>query len=125
MLVIATICSRKKNASTMLLPAYERYLGEHIQKAKLIALQKNAPFYILSGLLGFIPAETQIDFYDYLLLDSKVDELVILVAKQIREASITEINLYTENNPNWQPYHRTIQDASLVTGVVCSIVHLT
>lgn len=124
MKVVATICSRKKKEDEQLLPAHERYLGEHVEKVRLLSIEEDAPFFILSGFYGFIPAETLIPTYDYLLLDSAVDELAIKVAEQMRDAGVSEVVLYTEDNPNWQPYHRALQEGAQRAGASSSLVHL-
>lgn len=124
MKVVATICSRKKDDSENLLPAQDRYLGAHIQKVKHIAIEQGAPFYILSGLYGFMPADMLIPSYDYLLVDSAVDPLVAIVADQMKADGITEVVFYTEDNPNWQPYHRAVESGAKSAGALFSIHHL-
>lgn len=124
MKVVATICSRKKSDAEHLLPAHERYLGAHIEKVKHIAIEQDAPFYILSGLYGFMPADTLIPTYDYLLIDSAVDPLVAIVADQMRADGISEVVFYTENNPNWQPYHKAVESGAQSAGALFSMHHL-
>lgn len=124
MKVVATICSRKKDEAENLLPAYERYLGAHIDKVKHIAIEQGAPFYILSGLYGFIPADMLIPTYDYLLVDSAVDPLIAIVADQMKADGITEVVLYTEDNPNWQPYHRAVEMGAMNAGAKYTLAHL-
>lgn len=124
MKVVATICSRKKREDEALLPAYERYLGSHIKVAKQFADEQGVPFYILSGLYGFIPADMLIPTYDYLLVDSAVDGLAGIVSDQMKADGITEIDFYTEDNPNWQPYHRTVTRGAESAGARIEMHHL-
>lgn len=125
MKVVATICSRKKSEDENLLPAQERYLGAHIEKVKRIAIEQDAPFYILSGLYGFMPADMLIPTYDYLLVESAVDPLITIVADQMKADGITEVLFYTEDNPNWQPYHRAIESGASTAGALFTMKHLT
>jgi len=67
MKIAATICSRSKRSDASLLPARDRYTGEHVQRTATIADEFKTPFYILSGKYGLIEANTEIPTYDYYL----------------------------------------------------------
>lgn len=96
----------------MLLPAEERYTGDHISKGKDFAAAEGAPFYILSGKYGLIPGTQKIPYYDYYLEEDAVNDLVEKVIKQMQKEEISEIDFYMENKDSWGPYVETINRAS-------------
>lgn len=112
MKIICTICSRRKIESSGLLPAKERYTGDHISKVKDFSIIENIPFYILSGKYGLIPGAQKIPYYDYYLEEIAVNGLIETVSKQIQEEKITEIDFYMEDKVSWSPYLQTIKKAS-------------
>jgi len=117
MKVIVTICSREKNSATELLPATERYVGEHIKLAQVEANRLNIPLYILSGEYGLIASDELIHEYDY-LLEKESDGLTKLVAAQAREAGITEVDFYYKDKEAWVPYNKTLRMACGLAGIV-------
>ncbi len=124
MKIVATICSRKKKEDPELLPAHERYLGLHVAAVNAIAKEQFTDFYILSGKYGLISGDEKIPNYDYLLEEKAVDDLVEIVVRQIAEAGITEIAFYTEDNPNWKPYEKTITQAAARADIDCFVHQL-
>lgn len=125
MLIIATICSRKKKDDVALVAAQERYLGLHINSTRTIAENAKLPFFILSGKYGLIRGEELIPDYDYLLSDDAVSQLSLTVADQLRAVGATSIEFYTEGNPNWKAYERTVEEAAKQAGVrlqICSVI---
>jgi hypothetical protein len=110
MKVIATICSKEKDPSTELLPAVERYRGEHIQIARAEAIRIDSPLYILSGKFGLVSGDDFIADYDY-LLEMESAELTRLVKSQMEEAGITEVEFYYKEKGSWAPYRDTLRNA--------------
>src|SRR4051812_18072391 len=86
-----TICSKKKNDSPSLLPAYKRYNAPHIEIALQNAEKSGTPLYILSGKYGLISKDKLIPYYDYYLEDSHVEELSKIISGQLKTEGITEI----------------------------------
>ena len=110
--VICSICSRMKDERKGLLPARERYLGSHISKVEKIAKEQKRPFFILSGVYGFVAAEEGIPYYDHLLLPNEVLALTEKIRVQLKEHAVEEIHFYTKTKPNWRPYLNALQKAS-------------
>ena len=108
MKIICTICSRRKKEDSDLLPARERYSGDHIKLVKDIARKSKLPLYFLSGRYGLISGNTMIPYYDYYLEDAVVNTLTKLVVDQIKENKISEIEFYAEDKPSWAPYKNVI-----------------
>lgn len=124
MKVIATICSRHKKEGMELLPAHDRYIGEHIWKVAAIAVEAGIPFYILSGKYGLISAETEIPNYDYYLEREQIDSLAEIIKAQIIEAGITEIDFYSEEKESWAPYIEAMRKGTKLAGVPLKIHQL-
>ena len=116
MKALVTICSRHKDERVMLLPAHARYTGAHIQAAGKIASTELLPLFILSGKFGLIPSDREIPNYDYYLESDAIAELIPIVAGQIREYGITEIEFYTEGKEDWAPYETALRKAAGLTG---------
>jgi hypothetical protein len=118
MKIAATICSRQKDENPELLPARERYTGEHIQKTETIAEESGLPFFILSGKYGLLPGEEEIPNYDYYLANEAIDALLKVVEGQLKKFNISEINFYTEGKESWIPYEFVLNKAANLTGVL-------
>lgn len=100
--VVCAICSRAKAKGP--LPPSELYLGTHIKKVAAHAEQAGVPFFVLSGLYGFIESSTLVHSYDYLLTEEGVKELSGRIAAQLIEHRIGFVNLFAKRKPSWQPY---------------------
>ena len=118
MKIILTICSRRKKENPELLPALERYTGSHIAPVKDIADHLKLPLYFLSGKYGLLSKDTEIPYYDYYLEDAMVNKLARIVAKQILDNEITDIEFYAESNDSWAPYKRVMLTAIREADVV-------
>ncbi len=117
MRIICTVCSRVKRTDEGLLPAYERYLGDHIKPVQKIAEKERVLFFILSGKYGLIPAEEKIPDYDYYLETTKVDELATKVSEQIKEHGITTIDYYGETKESRKPYNDVMSKGATLAGI--------
>lgn len=121
MKIVCTICSRSKNENKGLLPADERYIGDHIGKAKEISKQSNVPLFILSGKYGLISSKQKIPYYDYYLEDKNIDSLAKTVYQQIKKANITEIDFYREEKEGWKPYIIVMQKGANLAEITLHI----
>jgi len=124
MKVVVTICSKRKNETEGLLPAGERYMGEHIKKTEKLAKQLQLPFFILSGKYGLVPVDKAIPNYDYYLEMSAIEDLAKIVETQLREFNITEAQFYTEGKKSWIPYEAVLMKATESGNVVFSRRHI-
>ena len=120
MKLVATICSRQKDDSLELLPAHQRYTGEHIANTEKIAKNLGLPFFILSGKYGLLPANEKIPNYDYYLEASAVDDLAKVVEEQLRKFNINEIDFCTEGKESWILYETVLKKATSLAGVTLS-----
>ncbi len=112
--VVCTICSKEKIElhKKKLLPARIRYLGPHIPKVGRLAERSEMPFFILSGVHGFIFAEETIQHYDHLLVASEVSALSKKIQEQLKQQRVGYIHFYTKRKPNWAPYLKALQLAA-------------
>lgn len=116
MKIILTICSRRKKDNPELLAAGERYIGSHIASVKDIADRLRLPMFFLSGKYGLLSIDTKIPYYDTSLEDAKIGELAHIIAKQLQDKKITDIEFYVENNDSWTPYKKVISAAIKESG---------
>src|SRR5258706_4802441 len=108
---VCTIRSKEKRKDEGLLPARKRYIGSHISKVEKIAKEGSLRFFILSGCYGFISGDKGIPYYDYLLLEDKVENLALKVRSQLQEHGVEELNFYTKTKQNWLPYRNALSRA--------------
>lgn len=111
-IVVGTICSKKKKRG-MMLPAGERYLGEHIARVRAIEYTPKADLYFLSGLYGFIPETKLIRDYDIRLLDDAIEDLAPVVARQLTQVAPAHVHFYfvERKRADW-PYYDLLIEAS-------------
>lgn len=123
-IAVCSICSRVKDENKELLPARKRYLGSHVLKVEKIALEQKHPFFILSGVYGFISGEEKIPTYDHLLAEDEVSALAEKIQAQIEKSGASEIHFYTKNKPNWKPYRVALEQAAQSVNVELSVHEL-
>lgn len=114
--IVATICSRKKREDAGLLPARERYAGEHIPVVGRIAHEAGKPLYILSGLFGLLHGDEGVELYDYLLPVEMVQPLSIRIATRLRAEGVTGIDFYTQSGDKWRPYESAMRLGAEASG---------
>jgi hypothetical protein len=119
--VVCSICSRAKDDDKNLLPARKRYVGSHIAIVENNSKELGQPFYILSGLYGFISGDELIPDYDYLLDANRVPALVAKVTSQLLSAEVGEVRFYTKRKPNWEPYLLALTQATDTLGVKLTV----
>ncbi len=116
---VCTVCSREKSKVPGLIPASERYVGAHVGQVAMLARSQSLPLYLVSGLIGFIPAECKVPDYDHLLQNSDVKELARRMFHQMRVSGIKKLHFYCKGKESWQPYLSAVLWAAL-----CNPVHL-
>jgi hypothetical protein len=123
MKIICTICSNSKNTTNDLLPAYLHYTSPRITTVKKIADNSGNPFYILSGKYGLLEATTAIPYYDHLLIEAEVAPLSKIVAEQLQDLGVHEIDFYTkpQKTEGWTPYCEVLKMAASQSGVCVTI----
>ncbi|MDP3958378.1 MAG: hypothetical protein Q8Q36_02880 [bacterium] len=121
MKVVCTICSKEKDQSHGLMPAWHRYRGSHIREVKFIAQAAGLRFFILSGSFGFIEHTMTIPHYDKALKDDKVAEVAEMVSDQLASLRIREIEFYAKAKEEWQPYRDALKQAATALGVTLTV----
>jgi len=109
--VVCTICSGQKREDPGLLPACERYLAPRIKLVSAIARRR--PFFILSGMMGLILADTGIPHYDHKLGQDGVEPLAERIARQVVHHKISVIFYYHEPKADWAPYTQALRKGVL------------
>lgn len=109
--IVVSICSKQKSEEPGPLPARKRYQGSHIAKVEAAAIEKELPFFVLSGRHGLIPADKPVEYYDYLLVKEEVVVLSGLIGFQLKKYGIKEIFFYTKRKPAWEPYLEALKHA--------------
>jgi tetratricopeptide (TPR) repeat protein len=111
--IFCTYCSKEKDELIKYLPAIHRYKSKRIRKVNESAKLLGFPMYILSGLYGLISADRKIRYYDHLLLNKEVDDLVNKkIVNRIVKNKIEKIYFFrNSSDPKIKPYIRAISKA--------------
>jgi len=120
-IAICTVCSREKSDDADPVPARERYLGSHVALVAQYAAEQGLPFFILSGVYGFISAEAPILGYDHLFSESEVAALAPTVYLQLKKLGIEKIHFYTKTKPGWIPYRKVLEIATATEGLAIQL----
>ena len=126
--VFCTICCKKKNESSELIPAQQRYLSERIASVRELAEKEEMKFYILSGKLGFIHSSELIPYYDQRLLLDKAEVMTSTVVAQLKKLELNKVVFYgrlRHQFPAWIPYYDVIEKACAAAGVELEIRQFT
>ncbi len=110
MKAIVTICSREKATSADDLPAYLRYTSQRIQNVREIADKEKLPFYIFSGKYGLVESKEITPYYDHLLSDKEIPDMIQFVKTQVQLLDINEIDFYAKaRRGDWIPYYEVME----------------
>jgi len=97
MQTFCTYCSRDKTTTASLLPAWQRYQSSRIADIQRQAESMGIPFCILSGEFGLLDWDQPIPWYDHLLVADEVPQLASLVARQLSEKRILQLDYFTQS----------------------------
>lgn len=92
---LCTYCSAPKREDPGLLPAHERYLSRRIRLLALRAAWERRPFLILSGEYGLITPDHPIPWYDHLLIEDEIDDLVPRLVTQLLGHRLDVVEYHT------------------------------
>jgi len=109
---LLTICSNDKNPAEGLLPARERYQSEFMQRVIQRGEDTDIPVLILSGEHGLLRLNSKIAYYDHALTKDEVPYMAKLVADQLGDLGVTEIEAYIKKDrdvPGWEPYYNLLE----------------
>ena len=114
MVYYCTYCSKNKNISKKITPAYLLYQSKRIKHLYKTAQKKGLKLLILSGKHGLIPAEKPIRYYDKLLLQNEINNHAELINSQLSKTSISKIIFFHKSinlDPNLSNYLKCISIA--------------
>ncbi|EKE00246.1 MAG: hypothetical protein ACD_22C00069G0005 [uncultured bacterium] len=122
-----TTCCKEKETKSKLLPAIDRYLNPRIKQVYNLSIKDNIEFLILSGKYGLLKPEDKIPYYDQILLDRQVQNIVdTIIAQSIftKGDCITVFGKHESEHPSWKPYYDAIRTVSSKLGLSLSIKQL-
>jgi hypothetical protein len=120
MQAVCTHCSRDKSHAPGAIAAADRYRSPRIRALLMRARSQGVAFYILSGKHGLLAPQDPIADYDLLLTAGAAPDHARLVARQLRERGVTELDYITaplDNDPQLAPYRATMAAACALSGV--------
>ena len=107
-----TYCSKEKDRTRKDLPAIERYDSERINKVKALSEEENENFAILSGKYGLIEAQEEIPFYDELLRERNIPQLITGVKNFLKSNNVEKVIYHTKKVENERkPYFKLVKNA--------------
>ncbi len=107
-----TYCSKDKDRTRKDLPAIERYDSDRIDKIKALAEKRDEDFAILSGKCGLIGPEEKIPFYDELLRERNIPQLITGVKNFLESHNVDKVIYHTRKVENERkPYFKLVKNA--------------
>jgi len=107
-----TYCSKEKERTRKDLPAIERYDSERIDRIKALAEKKDEELAILSGKYGLINPEDEIPFYDELMREKNIPQLITGVKNFLESNNVSNVIYHTkEVKGERRPYFKLIRNA--------------
>lgn len=107
-----TYCSKEKDRTRKDLPAIQRYDSGRINKVKALAEEKEENFAILSGKYGLIGPEEEIPFYDELLRERNIPQLITGVKNFLEAKNVEKVLYHTRKVENERkPYFKLVKNA--------------
>jgi len=82
--------------------------------------ETDIPVLILSGEHGLLRLNSKIAYYDHALTEDEVPRMVPLVADQLEDLGVTEIEAYIKRDrdvPGWGPYYELLELGTHVASV--------
>ncbi len=117
--IVCTICCREKDRTDKLLPAIRRYKSERIKTVAGLARDAGLPLAILSGKYGLIDANEPIPYYDKLMGECDLGEIIAANIAFLEKNEVGKVIFLCPDpaiDPHVQPYLRSIQAATRGTG---------
>lgn len=107
-----TYCSKEKDRTREDLQAIERYDSTRIDRIKALAEEKDQDFAILSGKYGLIGPKEEIPFYDELLRERNIPQLITGVKNFLESHNIDKVIYHTKKVENERkPYFKLVKNA--------------
>ena len=124
-IIVCTICCRKKDRSDKLLPAIKRYKSKRIDAVAGLAREASLPLAILSGKYGLIDKDTPIPYYDKLMGEGDLGEIIAANIAFLEKNEVRKVIFLCPDpaiDPHVQPYLRSIQAAARGTGCILKTI---
>jgi hypothetical protein len=117
--ILCTLCSKRKRRDPGLMPARRRYLSRRIRLVLQLAERAGHPAGILSGQYGLLSPNDRIPWYDRVLTQDDVEDLVPRLSQQLRSRRATSVRFYAlpRSAPGWGPYHDAMERACHAVGI--------
>jgi hypothetical protein len=114
-----TTCCKQKRQNQGLLPARERYTSPRVQLVCAEAERMDIPLLIFSGKYGILEADDPIPWYDKVLTEDQVSEMVTNVTRQLNDLETTSLRIFgrSRDRESWQPYYAVLDAACLNLGI--------
>ncbi len=125
--IVCTICCREKDRADKLLPAIRRYKSERIKAVAGLAREADLNFAILSGKYGLIDADEPIPYYDKLMGEGDLGEIIAANIAFLEKNEVGKVIFLCPDpaiDPHVQPYLRSIQASARGTGCKLEIIFL-
>jgi hypothetical protein len=113
--IVCTICCREKDRSEGVLPAIRRYKSKRIDTVAGLARDAGRPLAILSGKYGLIDADEPIPYYDKLMGEGDLGEIIAKNIAFLEKNNVGKVIFLCPDpaiDPHVQPYLRSIQAAA-------------
>jgi len=113
--LVCTICCREKDRSEGVLPAIRRYKSKRIEAVAGLARDAGLPLAILSGKYGLIYADEPIPYYDKLMGEGDLGEIIAANINFLEKNNVGKVIFLCPDpaiDPHVQPYLRSIQAAA-------------
>ncbi|MFB6208441.1 MAG: DUF6884 domain-containing protein [Candidatus Nanohaloarchaea archaeon] len=112
MVLHVTYCSKKKSREPGKLPAIERYNSERIEELHEQARQNKEDFAILSGEHGLVTPTEEVTYYDRLLREEDLEEMIPVVREDLQGREVSKVVYHTrEIESERVPYFRLIRES--------------
>ncbi|MDA9563151.1 hypothetical protein N9R81_00585 [Flavobacteriales bacterium] len=114
MQIYCTTCCKEKSTKQGKIPAIQRYLDERITTCYHKSQQAGKGFRILSGKYGLLAPTDTIPWYDQVLLEHEINNMIDLVALQLQTDGISSLVFYAKDpslHPDWSTYVHTMVEA--------------
>lgn len=125
--IVCTICCREKDRSDELLPAIRRYRSNRIDAVAGLAREAGRPLVILSGKYGLIDEDELIPYYDRLMGDEDLGEIIAANIAFLEKNKVEKVIFLCPDpaiDPHVQPYLRSIQASARGTGCKLETIFL-
>lgn len=107
-----TYCSKDKDRTRKNLPAIKRYNSNRINEINALAQKQDEKFAILSAKYGLIMPQEEIPFYDELMREQHIPQLITGVKNFIKTKNVEKVIYHTKEVEGQRiPYFKLMKNA--------------